>query len=133
MAVAKEDYYLGDDLEAILSAIEDNLLVEDEELSSQINSVVEEVRVNPPNSGYPCNLCDKVCKTQRGLTTHRNAKHKTANVEAYADQDNFEELYAKKRLHPLDFKTYTEESALKLSIDGCYSEHTRKEFADYKT
>ena len=81
MAAAKEDYYFGDDLEAILSAIDDNILDENEKFTSEINAVVEDVGDHPPSSGFSCDLCDKVCKTQRGLTTHRNSKHKTANVE----------------------------------------------------
>ena len=54
-------------LEAILSAIDDNILEENEEFTSEINTV-------------SCDLCDKVCKTQRGLTRHRNSKHKTARL-----------------------------------------------------
>ena len=81
MATAKEDYYFGDDLEAILSAIDDDILDENEKFTSEINAVVEDVGDHPPSSGFSCDLCDKVCKTQRGLTTHRNSKHKTANVE----------------------------------------------------
>ena len=81
---------------------------------------------------FSCDLCDKVCKTQRGLTRHRNSKHKTANVEGYLDQDHFDEFIAENRLHPFHFKKYIEESASKLSVDECYSEDTRKEFVDFK-
>ena len=43
MAAVKEDYFFGDDLEAILSAIDDNILDENEEFASEINAVVEEI------------------------------------------------------------------------------------------
>ena len=132
MAAVKEDYFFGDDLEAILSAIDDNILDENEEFTSEINAVVEEIGDHPPSSGFSCDLCDKVCKTQRGLTRHRNSKHKTANVEGYLDQDHFDEFIAENRLHPFHFKKYIEESASKLSVDECYSEDTRKEFVDFK-
>ena len=72
--------YFGDGLEAILSAIDDNILDENEKFTSEINAVVEDVGVHLPSSGFSCDLCDKVCKTQRGLTTHRNSKYKTAKV-----------------------------------------------------
>ena len=137
MAAAQEDYYFGDDLvEAILSAIDDNILDENEKFTSEINAVVEDVGDHPPSSGFSCDLCDKVCKTQRGLTTHRNSKHKTANVEGVLMQYpppppphniflyNPNPTYtvsvhvytcipniinAENRLHPFHFKKYIEE------------------------
>ena len=51
MAAVKEDYFFGDDLEAILSAIDDNILDENEEFTSEINAVVEEIGDHPPSSG----------------------------------------------------------------------------------
>ena len=49
MAAAKEDSYFGDGLEAILSAVKDNLLDENEEFPSvsELNAVVEEADVRP--------------------------------------------------------------------------------------
>ena len=146
MAAAKEDYYFGDDLEAILSAIDDNILDENEKFTSEINAVVEDVGYHPPSSGFSCHLCDKVCKTQREL--HRNPKHKTANVEwgtnaVYHPPHHHHHHFlnitltlhiyvytvyinAENRLHPFHFKKYIEESAAKLSVDVCYSEVTWK-------
>ena len=130
---AKEDYYFGDDLETILSAIDDNILDENEKFTSEINAVVEDVGDHTPSSGFSCDLCDKVCKTQRELTTHRNSKHKTVNVEwgTYAVYPpppthhffnitltlHIQFLYmyihvyinAENRLHPFHFKKYIEE------------------------
>ena len=79
IAAAKEDFYFGDDLEAILSAVKDNLLDENEEFTSGLNAFVGEVGVHPQSVGFSCDICDKVCKTLRGLTRHRNSKHSTAN------------------------------------------------------
>ena len=52
MAAAKEDPYIGDDLEAILSAVKDNLLGGNEEFTSKLNAVVEEVGIHPQSVGF---------------------------------------------------------------------------------
>ena len=67
MVAAKEDSYFDDNLEAILSAVKDNLLDENEEFTSELNADVEEVGVHPQSVGFSCDICDKVCKTLRGL------------------------------------------------------------------
>ena len=71
MAAAKEDSYVGDDLEAILSAVKDNLLDENEDAG-----------VRPQSVGFSCDICDKVCKILRGLTKALKFKtYKANNVE----------------------------------------------------
>ena len=46
MAAPEEECYFDDDLEAILSAIKDNLLDENEEFTSELNADVEQVGVD---------------------------------------------------------------------------------------
>ena len=89
----KEECYFGDDLEAMLSAIKDNLLDENEEFTSELNADVEEVGVHPQSTSFSCDSCEKVCKTQRGLTRHRNSLNNN-NAEGDAYKSCFEE-----RLH----------------------------------
>ena len=128
MAAPEEECYFGDDFEAILYAIKDNLLYENEEFTSELNAEVEEVGVHPQSTMFSCDICEKVCKTHRGLTRHRNSKHCTNNnAEGDAYKSYFEE-----KLHPIYYKQYIEESALKLSVDECYSEKNREEFSTYK-
>ena len=67
MAAAKEDTYFGDDWEAILSAVKDNLLDENDEFTSELNAAVEEVGVHPQSVGFSCDICDKVCKTLKRI------------------------------------------------------------------
>ena len=96
IAAAKEDSY---DLEAILSAVNNNLLDENQEFTSELNAVVEKVGVHPQSVGFSCDICDKVCKTLRGLTRHRNSKHNNANdVEGDSYQGRCEEFEAEERL-----------------------------------
>ena len=68
MAAPEEECYFGDDL-----------LDENEEFTSELNADVEEVGVHPQSTSFSCDICEKVCKTQRGLTRHRNPKHCTHN------------------------------------------------------
>ena len=59
-----EDFYSGEDFDAILVAIEDNLLEENKEFSP-VDLLVEEVEHHQ-------------FKTSRGLTRHKDAIHKEA-------------------------------------------------------
>ena len=62
-----EDFYSEEDFDAILAAIEDNLLEENKEFSP-VDLLVEEVEHHHPATVFSCDECDKVCKTSRGLT-----------------------------------------------------------------
>jgi len=126
-----EDFYSGEDLDAILSAIEENILegTEDyEEYAVPVNEVVEEVSGVDNTSSFHCDKCDKVCKTSRGLTRHKNAKHKDSTVvNSAAPAIIPEDLF-----HPLHLKKIIMKSATKLANDECYSEKSRKEFANFQ-
>ena len=58
----KEDFYSGENLEAILAAMEDNLLNQNEDFSAQIDEVVGELGGNQPACSFSCDQCDKICK-----------------------------------------------------------------------
>ena len=62
-----EDFYSGEDFDAILSAIEDNILEDDELCAVPVNEVVEEVSVGVNVEEFACDQCEKTCKTKRGL------------------------------------------------------------------
>ena len=70
-----EDFYSEEDFDAILAAIEDNLLEENKEFSP-VDLLVEKVEHHHPATEFSCDECDKVCKTSRGLTRHKDAIHK---------------------------------------------------------
>ena len=119
-----QDFYSGEDLDAILTAIDDDLLEESEELSHEIDAIVAEVSEIQPNAEYLCDLCPKVYKTKHGLTRHKQVKHANESQSSSAEIEEY-------LLHPLKFKTYVTQSALKLSKDECYSEKTRKQFCEF--
>ena len=123
MAAIGEEILKDDDLDAVLMLIEEDILVEDHGFIAEVKEIVDAVGENQPANSFSCDQCDKVCKTSRGLTRHRNVKHKQSDVEAFMPEN---------MLHPLYFKRYINNSVSKLALDECYSEKTRKEFADYQ-
>lgn len=137
MASQQEDFYTGEDLEAILSALEEDLLEQDTEFTLEIDNIVEEMGKERP-SAFQCDLCDKICKTQRGFTRHKNAKHLVkASVEVSKDntesvQDTqVKEKEAETILHPLYFRKFLEKSVDKLARDECYPPEIMNEFKGY--
>ena len=124
-----EDFYSEEDFDAILAAIEDNLLEENKEFSSPVDLLVEEVEHHHPATEFSCDECDKVCKTSRGLTRHKDAIHK--EVVCGPSVSGKLLVTPESLLHPLYFNKYVNQSAAKLAIDECYSERLRKEFVVY--
>lgn len=127
MAALGEDYFGEDDFDAILAVIDEDLLEKNRDLTEELSEIVEEIVDDPSESCFSCDICSKTCKTQRGLTRHRNAKHRQPQNQLNDDSLTTAET----KLHPLYFKKYTQLSASKLSKDECYSEKTRNEFVNY--
>ena len=75
MAAISEDFLVCDDMDAILSLIEEDIAWEDEHFVVEINNIVGQLNETTPDSGFPCELCEKVCKSQHDLTRHKNTKH----------------------------------------------------------
>ena len=48
----KEDFYSGENLEAVLAAMEDNLFDQNEDFIAQIDAVVEEMGENQPTCSF---------------------------------------------------------------------------------
>lgn len=129
MAGKMDSSVSGEDLDAILTALEDNLLDQDEDFCTQINDITDEIGENQPSCGFSCDHCDKVCKTQRGLTRHTNTKHALTLGDVIYTGEN--ETTPESMLHPSYFKKFVEDSVSKLSGDECYSLRTRNEFLNY--
>ena len=73
------DFFTGDDLNDLFMLIDGGYLDGDVALNEQIDAIAVEVASNENDiTGFPCIHCEKVCKTQRGLSGHTNVKH--ANV-----------------------------------------------------
>ena len=70
----QEDFYSGEDLKAILEAIEDDLWNNDPELSEEVDRLINQIELEPAISGFSCEECGKICKSKQGLSRHRNCK-----------------------------------------------------------
>jgi hypothetical protein len=64
MAALGEDYLVGDDLDAILALIEEDTHEENEQFVTEVDALVQELSEPTPDTGFPCDICDKVCKSK---------------------------------------------------------------------
>ena len=84
--VGEEEFIFGDDLDALLTYLDQDLQIESEAFDADLNVLMDEIESTPPVEGFPCETCDKICKTKRGLFRHRNAAHDYVqpNAEIFA-------------------------------------------------
>ena len=102
---AQGDFLYGDDLDALLAAIDADILESDAAFESGINSTVEEIPKESDKIVYNCSLCTKVYLSKQGLSRHTNAKHKAGQTsQANKNTPDAEKKAAEKILHPLYFK-----------------------------
>ena len=77
MANFSGDFLIGEDLEDIFNLLEGSFLENDDDLCQLVNDIAYEVDGDEENiGGFKCSQCDKICKSQRGLTRHINSKVK---------------------------------------------------------
>ena len=88
--------------------------------------MVSEIPEEVAESSFHCSLCDKICISQRGLTRHVNVKYKSSLSSSFGIAATKKD--ATEILHPLYFKKYLEECAIKLADDECYPEEVMEEF-----
>ena len=125
--VGEEEFIFEDDLDDLLTNLDQDLQIESEAFDADLNVLMDEIESTPPVEGFPCETCDKICKTKRGLTRHRNAAHVCVqpNAEGFAKSNT---KTPEQKLHPLSFKKFIETSVAKLASDECYSDKLRAEF-----
>lgn len=136
-AHAGGDYLAGEDLDDLFELLEGGFLDEDVDFNVELDAVITEVEAYE-EVGYPCQDCDKICKSQRGLTRHRNVKHTTevtpeisTNAGPSLPKLTKEEQILKK-LHPLKLKVLITKSAEICLGDQCLPKSTREVFRDFK-
>ncbi len=99
------------------------------DFDTNLNLLLDESESVAPVEGFSCEKCDKVCKTKRGSTWHRNAAHVQRDIEApIATKRKTPE----QMLNPLSFKKFMETSVAKSAFDECYSDKLGTEFSNWK-
>ena len=75
-----EDYFAGEDLDDLFELLDGGFLDDDANFNVELDTVVTEITKDGVDAAFfRCQQCDKICKSQRGLTRHRNVKH--SNVQ----------------------------------------------------
>lgn len=122
MAYEREDMLAGDDLDAILDAIDDESWENDEDFRSELSSIVEAVEKQPSVIKFQCEMCTKQYKTKQGLSRHKSQRH---------DKEEGKHPTAEERLPCELFQTMINKCAMQLAISNCYSEQTIAAFSTY--
>ena len=79
MAGVSKDFVSGDHYDALLTLLDEDLLNADEDFTAEIANVVTKIGDLPPTREFKCDVCGKMCKSQQGLSRHKNAKHVSAH------------------------------------------------------
>ena len=120
MAALEADFLVGEELEELFVLLDGVFLDEDVDFNAEIDSMVKEVADSEENtSGFKCDLCRKVCKSERGLARHQKCKHeKKSELKVSKQTDEHEEMLWKK-LHPMKFNSMVNNCAIIVSNDAC--------------
>ena len=69
----QEDVYVGEDLEAILAAIDEDIWDNDDGFNAEIDSLISDIEKEPSQIGFKCEKCKKVCKSKQGLCENQES------------------------------------------------------------
>ena len=113
MASCRDNYLFKDDIDAVL-AIADSDFMENKELHSEFDQVVEKIATLLPHT---CLLSDKACLSKGGLTRHLKSK----NPQSQTIDTNIErEKDPEEVLHRDRFRTMLIQRASKVAARKCY-------------
>lgn len=113
MATALGDFFADDDLNNILSLINDNIF-------DQTPDYVTQVEVETSTT-FNCDVCSKICASKGGLTRHKRVKHAPRPATATQPTKTAEDTQTPEHiLHPMYFLKYVKECLQKLLESGCY-------------
>ena len=105
MARYHEDELVGDDLEAILQAMDEDFFDFDLALAGETDDISTGEENAAAKKQFACSLCPKVCISQRGFTRHMNAKHKNQQTQSSSAE---KQLSAEEKLSPSTLKELLE-------------------------
>ena len=132
MAQRDGDFLAGEDLDDLYFLLEGGFLEDDADFNVEIDALVSEVAAVPSDSTYKCDQCDKICKSKRGLSRHKNTKHNDA-PPALNDPTDANQLSVKslKKFPVSKLIAILKECANIVATDMCLPEETRKIFFNF--
>ena len=77
MAARQEEFIAGKDLDDLYAILDNGFLDKDVDFEKDLAALVI---AESHEANFCCDECSKVCKTQRGLTRHKNTKHAPVEV-----------------------------------------------------
>ena len=98
-----EDFYTGEDLEAILEATDEENWDKDVEFIAEAVVLMRNIEEEPSKSGFKGKKCEKLCKSKQGLSRHQNSKHRYVQPE---QEEGGTSTAVEKRFSPVYFKDY---------------------------
>ena len=126
MTTCGSDILVADDFDAVMAIIDADMLENDTEILSEVNSVVENLPLAKNSGQYHCHICSKICLSESGLLRHVKSKH-PENLSS-----NEESSKLKYSLDIFLLKSFIEKSDAKLVEDACYPEDVMGKFKNFK-
>ena len=81
MAQQEGKFLAGDDLDDLYLLIDGGYLDDNADFNIEMDAAVFVVSDATHNVTFKCSQCEKICKSRRGLTRHKNTKHHDHVVE----------------------------------------------------
>ena len=75
MAAQQEEFIAGKDLDDLYALLDNGFLNEDVDFEKDLAALVI---AESHEANFCCDECSKVCKTQQGLTRHKNTQHSSS-------------------------------------------------------
>ena len=79
MAACGSDFLVADNFDAVMAIIDADMLENDTETLSEVNSVVENLPSEKKSGQHHCHICSKICLSELGLLRHVKSKHPENN------------------------------------------------------
>lgn len=136
MAAREDDFLMGDDLDDLFFLLEGGHLDIDDTFNQELDVIVSEVAADDQQTSFTCEVCNKICKSKRGLTRHTNAKHKAdtsaGNSTSSATENNAgvisKDAMSFQKLSQAKLHEILKESCGIVVKDMCLPESTRQAF-----
>ena len=83
MVGVSKDFVSGDHYDALLTLLDEDLLNADEDFPAELADVVTKIVDLPSTQEFKCEVCEKMCKSQQGISRHKNAKYVSSHSHAH--------------------------------------------------